>query len=327
MNPLDAALIAAGVTAAGEIAIAASVVGWRRRPALARGPGQGASAPNGPRRRPADGRPCERSVGGRGEHLSRHILPIRAVALRREPLSAPGSPLRPSPRPGAGLLTAAAGWLAIWFLRIPAGGWTPGLAGLAGAWGFWYALGWLQARQEAEFVRVFPEIVDQVVRLRRGGVPSMEALAVVTEDAPNPVAPILREVSDGLAAGLDADLALRAATERIRMAEFTMFAAVIRMQRRSGGGVSTAFSNLSRTLRERRQTALKAHASTAQSRVTLLVLSAIPVLVLLSQSFIAPASIDVLFGTDEGATLLQVGVGLIVAGIFVARAIVVRSSR
>ena len=185
----------------------------------------------------------------------------------------------------------------------------------------------MQARQEAEFVRLFPEVVDQVVRLAGAGVPSMEALSVVTEDAPKPVEPILRGVCDGLLAGLDPDVALRMATERVRLAEFTMFAAVIRLQRRSGGGVSTAFSNLSNTLRERRKTALKAHAATAQSRLTLLVLTAMPVVVLLSQRFIAPASVDVLFNTEQGTTLLQWGTGLVVTGLLVARALVVRGTR
>ena len=147
-----------------------------------------------------------------------------------------------------GLLgVAAAGWFAIWFLKIP--DWAGGpcrLAGLAGAGGVWHALGWMQARQEAEFVRVFPEIVDQVVRLAGAGVPSMEALSVVTEDAPKPVGPILRSVCDGLVAGLDPDVALRTATERIRMAEFTMFAAVIRLQRRSPAAGSRPRSPTSR---------------------------------------------------------------------------------
>ena len=105
-----------------------------------------------------------------------------------------------------------------------------------------------------------------------------------------------------------------------------MFAAVIRLQRRSGGGISTAFSNLSVTLRERRKTALKAHASTAQTRLTLLVLTLMPVLVLLAQKFIAPASVEILFGTEQGTTLLQWGTGLIVTGILVARAIAARIS-
>ena len=226
-----------------------------------------------------------------------------------------------------GLAAAAAAWFAIWILKIPAGSWTLPLAGLAGAGGIWYALGWMQARQETEFVRVFPEVVDQVVRLAGAGVPSTEALSVVAEDAPEPVGPILSGVSDALAAGLDPEVALRTATERARMAEFTMFAAVIRLQRRSGGGISTAFSNLSKTLRERRQVALKARASTAQSRLTLLVLSLMPVLVLIGQRFIAPESVDLLFGTPEGTTLLRWGVGLVALGILVARAIVARASR
>ena len=80
---------------------------------------------------------------------------------------------------------------------------------------------------------------------------------MVAEDAPKPVEPVLRDVCDALVAGLDPDTALRTTTDRLRLAEFTMFAAVIRLQRRSGGGVSVAFANLSKTLRDRRKTALK----------------------------------------------------------------------
>ena len=327
MTPLDGAFLAAGATAAGEIVIAASIIGWRRGRRWHAG------------RDKVLLRRMRRAAAPLTNALANDLSPgadsIFRAASPRSVLSRfiesryPLLEFRPAlPRIlGAGLLAAAAGWFAIWFLKIPTGGWTLPLAGLAGAGGIWYSLGWMQARQEAEFVRVFPEIVDQVVRLAGAGVPSMEALSVVTEDAPKPVGPILRGVCDGLVAGLDPDVALRTATKRIRMAELTMFAAVIRLQRRSGGGVSTAFTNLSNTLRERRQTALKAHASTAQSRLTLLVLGAMPVLVLIGQKFISPATVDALFTTDQGTTLLQVGVGLIVSGILVARAIVARSSR
>ena len=226
---------------------------------------------------------------------------------------------------GAGF--AGFAWFSIWFLKIEVGSLTWPACALAGAGGVWYALGWLQSRQEAEFVRVFPEIVDQIVRLAGAGVPSVEALSVVAEDAPQPVQPILREVCDALLAGLDTDTALRMATERVQLAEFTMFAAVLRLQRRSGGGISGAFANLSKTLRERRKTALKAHSSTAQTRLTLLVLAIMPVAVLIAQKFIAPTSVEILFGTDQGTTLLQVGTGLIVAGILVARTIAARATR
>ena len=228
---------------------------------------------------------------------------------------------------GAGVAAAAAAWLSMWFLKVPPGWWTLPVIGLAGAGALWYAMGWQQGRQEAEFVRRFPEIVDQIVRLAGAGVPALEALSVTAEDAPPPIAPVLRSVSDALLAGLDADAALRMASERVRLAEFTLFAAVIRLQRRSGGGISTAFSNLATTLRERRVTALKAHASTAQTRLTLLVLTVMPVAVLVMQKFTAPQSVEILFGTEQGTTLLRFGVGLIVAGLLVARTIAARGAR
>ena len=224
----------------------------------------------------------------------------------------------------AGAAAAVGLWFAMWLLRIPSGWWTMPLVGLGGVGAAWYAISWFHARVAAEFTRQFPEIVDQIVRLSGAGVPPLEAITVVAEDAQPPVQPILRSVCDGLAAGLDADTALLAVAARVRLTEFTLFAAVVRLQRRAGGGISGALSNLSRTLRERRSTVLKARASTAQTRLTLLVLSVMPVLVLVAQKFISPQSVDILFGTDQGTTLLHWGCGLIVMGLLAARTIAAR---
>ena len=324
MSPFILALAAAGIMGLVLLGSWAGVTAWRRsrdknlRPRLRRAaaPLTGAAASEV---KAGAGESIFRKVEGRS-WLSWLWIPIESRyplvdARRAFPLAV-----------GAGFAAAALCWFSIWFLKIPAQWWTLPASGLAGAGGAWYALQWQEARREAEFVRQFPEIVDQIVRLAGAGVPSVEALSVVTEDAPEPVQPILRSVCDALLAGLDADTALRMATERVRLAEFTMFAAVLRLQRRSGGGVSVAFTNLSTTLRERRKDALKAHASTAQTRLTLLVLTLMPVVVLLVQKYMAPASVEMLFGTEQGATLLQWGTGLIVAGLLVARTIAARGS-
>ena len=136
---------------------------------------------------------------------------------------------------GAGVAGTAFAAFALGFLRVPAGWWAVPVVSLAGALGARAALRWQQARQEAMFIHQFPEVVDQMVRLGAAGVPAVEALSVVAEDAQAPVRPVLAEVCDALQAGLDADRALRLATERVHMAEFTLFAAVLRLQRRSGG--------------------------------------------------------------------------------------------
>ena len=228
---------------------------------------------------------------------------------------------------GIGLVAATGLWFSMSFLKIPFGWWSMPVVAVFDLTATWYALSWFQARQETEFTRQLPEVVDQIVRLSGAGVPAMEAIAVVAEDAQPPVEPILRGVSDGLVAGLDVDKALQTVSDRVRLADFTLFAAVLRLQRTSGGGISRAFANLSRTLRERRSAAMKAKASTAQTRLTLLVLALMPVLVLVAQKFISPQSVDMLFDTDQGTTLLRAGVGLIVTGLLVARFISARGEQ
>ena len=224
----------------------------------------------------------------------------------------------------AGAAAAGGLWFATWFLRIPAGWWTMPIAALGGAGAAWYAMSRMQARRAGEFTGQFPEIIDQIVRLSAAGVPPLEAVAVVAEDAREPVRPVLHDVCDGLAGGLDADTALLAVARRVRLAEFTLFTAVIRLQRRAGGGISGAFANLSTALRARRSTAMKAHAATAQTRLTLLVLSVMPAIVLAAQYFMSPESVEILFDPDRGAILLWIGVALIVFGLLAARAMAAR---
>ena len=234
-------------------------------------------------------------------------------------------PKRSMPRAIAiGIGAGAVFWGALMVLQIPSGWWTVPLVGIALVGGVGYAMSSFQSRQVTAFTRQFPETIDQIVRLSRAGVPALEAIAVISEDSQPPVQPILRTLCDGLLAGLDSDTALRTSAARVRLPEFTLFTSVIRLQRRSGGSISAAFANLSQTLRERRSSAMKAHASTAQTRLTLLVLSVMPVLVLIGQKFVAPKSIEMLFGTDQGTNLLHWGVGLIVMGLLTAKFIASR---
>lgn len=212
-------------------------------------------------------------------------------------------------------------------LRIP-GGWglTAGvLAGMA-ATGY-SALVWLQARERKKFTEQFPDVVDQIVQLSRTGMPPLEALSSVAPDAPQPTGDVLQAVRDRLAAGLDADRTMAAVAARVRIPEFTLFCAVLRLQRRAGGRISDALGNLAGTLRERRKTALKAHSSTAQTRLTLLILVLLPIVILVLQKFTSPQSVDILLNTPSGLTVLRWGIALIAAGIGVAYLLSARGTR
>ena len=242
-------------------------------------------------------------------------------------------PLLQGPRAAgitAGVVVVAG--LGLWItlrivLRIP-GGWglTAGvLAGMA-ATGY-SALVWLQARERKKFTEQFPDVVDQIVQLSRTGMPPLEALSSVAPDAPQPTGDVLQAVRDRLAAGLDADRTMAAVAARVRIPEFTLFCAVLRLQRRAGGRISDALGNLAGTLRERRKTALKAHSSTAQTRLTLLILVLLPIVILVLQKFTSPQSVEILLNTPSGLTVLRWGIALIAAGIGVAYLLSARGTR
>lgn len=331
MSPLAGALVAAVAVAALLLAAVALVLGARRDKlryigrdrALERRLKRVAAPLAGPAEAAAQATGAESIFRERDKRA--RLAWVWTPLARSYPLVHPPRALAVALGAGAGAAVFVG--FALWFLKVPAGWWTVPALWAAGGFGGWQALRWQQAKREAAFIRQFPEVVDQIVRLAGAGVPAVEALNVVAKDAQEPVSPVLTEVCDALTAGLDADRALRMAAERLRLAEFTLFAAVLRLQRRAGGGISGAFANLATTLRERRKSALKAHASTAQTRLTLLILTVMPVLVLLGQRFTAPESVEILFGTETGITLLRVGTALIVTGLLVARAIAARAAR
>ena len=191
----------------------------------------------------------------------------------------------------------------------------------------WAVLAMQDAGQRNEFTKIFPETTDQVVRLVRAGVPSMEAISIVAQEAPPPVGGVMREIASAVAAGLDPETAIRSTAARVRIPAFSLFSAAVCLQLTTGGGISGALGNLSVTLRARHDVTLKAKSSTAQTRLTLAIISFVPVAVLVTQNFTNPQTIETLFYTESGGTLLRYGVGLILSGLLVARALSARIGR
>ncbi len=217
---------------------------------------------------------------------------------------------------GVGAAWMGFGLLAILFLPV--------VGGLGCGW---FALARQDTGQRDAFTKIFPEITDQVVRLVRAGVPSMEAISIVAQEAPPPVGRIMSDVASAVAAGLDPEPAIRGVAARVRIPAFSLFSAAVCLQLTTGGGLSGALGNLSATLRARHDVALKAKSSTAQTRLTLAIISLVPVAVLITQNFTNPKAIETLFHTESGGTLLRYGVGLILSGLLVARTLSARIGR
>ena len=193
--------------------------------------------------------------------------------------------------------------------------------------GAWFFLTIWDSRVRRQFIKQFPEVVDHIVRLSRAGLPPVDALSAVAEEASEPVRGVLQQVCDELASGLDPETVLRGIAASVCIPEFTLLSSALCLQRTTGGGVSAALGNLSGTLRGRLELQMKAQAATAQTRMTLLVLAAVPVVVVSTQYFTNPDAVDVLFNTESGAVLLRWGVGLVAGGLVVAHTVASRILR
>ena len=227
-----------------------------------------------------------------------------------------------------GIAGAAGGGGALWFLQVPAGWWTVPALGCVGTGAAWYTLRTLQARREAEFIRQFPEIVDQIVRLAGAGVPALEALAAVRQRRPEPgragACRSPRRASRGARHGDRPAPGERAGPARgvhPLSPPSSAFSGARAVASRPPSGTSRRPCASGARRRSRRRRPPRRPGS------RLLVLAAMPAVVLVGQKFIAPQSVEILFGTEQGVTLLRWGVALIVTGILVARGLAARATR
>ena len=219
-----------------------------------------------------------------------------------------------------GFVAGSATGLAIaWMLRFEMNHWVQGAGVITGVVVAYVMLRRAQKIEEERFRREFPEVIDQMMRLGQTGVPPLEAIGTIAGECPVPIRPVFESIRDNMLAGLDADVTLRSTSEHVRLAEFMMFASIVRLQRRAGGGITESFKNLAETLRERRRIGNKAKSATAQTQLTLIVLGVMPMVVLGVQSVVAPKSVAMLFQSEDGILVLRIGVVLIVLGIVVAR--------
>lgn len=154
-----------------------------------------------------------------------------------------------------------------------------------------------QLMAERQFMTLFPDTVDMIVRMLRAGLPITAAIQTVGAEAQYPIDVLFRSLTDQIAIGMDFDTALTVASGRIGVPDFSFFAAAVALQRTTGGNLAVTLESLAQIIRRRRAARLKAHAATAEVRLSALVLGAMPfivtgLLLILNPAYLAPLVID-----------------------------------
>ena len=174
----------------------------------------------------------------------------------------------------------------------------------------------VEDRKREAFNNRLVTVVEDFQRLVRFGTSSLRALRSVAATAEEPLAPSLKDILRETDFGVPLEQAMAREAHRIRMGEMAMLAAIISTQTGTGGSLSEAVGNLADMLRERLDSNMRLKAATAESKVTLIVLAAVPVLGVTVQTFLQPDIVTTLL--NEARHLLGIGVGLIASGLFVS---------
>jgi len=180
----------------------------------------------------------------------------------------------------------------------------------------WTAGSALESRKKDAFCNRLVTAVEDFQRMVRFGTSSLRAVRSVAQTADEPLAASLRSILRETDFGVPLEQAMEREAHRIRSGELAMLAAMISTQSGTGGSLSEAVGNLGDMLRERLDSKVRLKATTAESKVTLIVLSLVPVLGVTVQAFLQPEIVDTLLG--DARHLLGIGVGLIVSGLFVS---------
>ena len=176
-----------------------------------------------------------------------------------------------------------------------------------------------QAQAEAQFMTLFPDAVDMIVRMLRAGLPITAGIRAVGNEAAKPVSTVFMELTNQMAIGLEFDEALAVTSRQIGVADFDFFAAALTLQRATGGNLAATLEMLAQIIRRRRGARLKAQAATAEVRLSAIVLGAMPFIVTGLLLLLNPGYLSPLIADPRGKALIAVAIVLLLSGFVTMR--------
>jgi len=177
-------------------------------------------------------------------------------------------------------------------------------------------------KRNQQFLNLFPDAVDMIVRSVRSGHPLNMAMRMIAENMENPIREEFKQVVDEVSYGRTLTEALSRMATRIGEQDLQFFVVVLSVQQETGGSLAEVLTNLSGVIRKRRQLRLKIRALTSEGRATSYILGALPVLEFGALYYTNPTYLDPLFVTSTGHIILGAAISLIVGAMWIVRAMI-----
>ena len=173
-----------------------------------------------------------------------------------------------------------------------------------------------------KFEELFPEAIDTLARAVRAGHAFTTALELIANEVAEPIASEFRKLFEEQKFGLPVRDALINLTQRVPLVDVKFFVTAVMLQRETGGNLAEILDNLSYVIRERFKIMRQVRVFTAQGRLTMVLLMALPPVIVVVMLLMSPNFIRPLFTDPLGHAFVVGGVVLQTIGYFWIRRVI-----
>jgi tight adherence protein B len=212
-----------------------------------------------------------------------------------------------------------AGLAAIIYTKNPAIGWAALVIGGVLPYSL---VSYRRQKRFEKFEELFPEAIDTLARAVRAGHAFTTALEMISNETAEPLASEFRKLYEEQKFGMPVRDALMNLTERVPLVDIKFFVTAVMLQRETGGNLAEILDNLSYVIRERFKIQRQVRVHTAQGRLTMALLMAMPPAVVAILAVFSPDFVKPLFYDPIGHALLVASIALQTVGYFVIRKII-----
>jgi len=171
----------------------------------------------------------------------------------------------------------------------------------------------------SRFEEQFPESIDLLARAVRAGHAFTTGMELIGKEMPEPIATEFRTTYEQQNLGLPLREAFQNLLLRVPLDDVHVFVTALMIQRESGGNLAEILDSLAAVIRDRFKLMKQVRVFTAQGRITLYILTAVPPITLLMLYFMNPRYMEVLFKDPTGLKLLALAVILQILGFLTIR--------
>ena len=172
------------------------------------------------------------------------------------------------------------------------------------------------SRREKKLHEQLPDILGVLASCLRAGYSFLQALDTAAKEISNPGAEEFGRLIAEIRLGREVNEAMNAMADRVGSESFKWAVLAVNIQRQVGGNLAEVLDTVAKTLREREQVRRQVKALSAEGRLSMYILGALPFVIGAFITLINPEYIGLLYTTQVGLVMLITGACLLGLGFF-----------